>query len=396
MTNWVNDINADKNFAMQRPSYIMTHLQDYFGLSSPHAIRIRSNLHQQSFVSLNDIVVHDTLYEGSYFGGRSVKIKALSDKNYRFKQWTMRYSNSEALTFINANSTWKYYDTNAQPESAWKTLAFNDNAWKSGNGQLGYGEGDEATVLSYGSDANNKTITSYFRHKFTVSDPAGFNSLAINLLLDDGAVIYLNGTEIARYNMPAGTITGNTLASSAIATENIYYALTVSGITLLTGDNVIAVELHQNSSTSTDISFDLSASASRVFGMSGETSTSPELSMTLSSDLELLAEFERNDVINNLYINEICTKNTIFFDDEFEYDDWIELYNTGEDTINLSDLYFTNDLQIPAMFKISGNVPELTKMPPSSFMLLWVTANQNRAFFTSISNLTRMAARCRS
>ncbi len=371
VSNWNNNINVSRDFAAQRPAYMMNHLQSFFGLSSPHSLKISSNLHNPSFVSVNDVVIHDTLYEGSFFGGRTLKIKALSGKNYRFKQWTMRYSSTEHATFITANSSWKYLDTGIQPASTWKNSAFDDSGWKSGRGQLGYGEDDEATILDYGGNPDNKHITYYFRKKFTVVDPAGFNKMTINLLLDDGAVIYLNGKEVARYNMPAVTVTGSTLASSAIATENIYYALTISGISLLAGENLMAVELHQNSATSTDISFDLYVSASRLTGTSENTSVNPELSLTLSSDLSLVAEFERNDVISNLFINEICTKNTLFPDDEYEYEDWIEIYNAGSDTVNLSDLYFTNDLSNPTMFRISNKIPEITKVPPQSFKLLW-------------------------
>ena len=63
--------------------------------------------------------------------------------------------------------------------------------------------GDEATVVGYGGNANNKHITTYFRKSFELTDVARFRSLSISLLVDDGAVAYLNGQEIARVNMPS-------------------------------------------------------------------------------------------------------------------------------------------------------------------------------------------------
>jgi hypothetical protein len=371
MTNWANEIEVGRNWAAQRPDYMMAYLQSYFSLGTPYKVKIASNSHRTSFVSVNDITIHDTLFEGSYFSNREIRIKALSDKNYKFKQWKLRYSNSENLSLIARNSAWSYLDNNTVPASSWKTVSFDDSAWKSGNGQLGYGDGDEATTLSYGSDANNKYITYYFRRKFTVSDPAGISNMSIDLLLDDGAVVYLNGKEIGRLNMPSGTITGSTLASSAIADENAYNNFTVSGITLLAGENVIAVELHQSSVTSTDISFDFSASTIRVSGLTEETKTTPEFTMELSSDVEYVAEFGLVDAINNLYINEICAKNTRFPDEENEYDDWIEVYNAGDDTLNLAGLYLTNDLQLPTLFRISDKAPAQTAVPPHSFKVLW-------------------------
>jgi hypothetical protein len=371
MNDWANNIEVGRTWAVQRPAYMLGYLQDYFSLGTPYGIKISSNSGRSNFVSVNEIPIHDTIYEGSYFSGREIRIKALSDKNYKFSQWKLRYSKSESLSLITKNSVWSYLDDNTVPASSWKTVSYDDSGWKSGNGQLGYGDGDEATTLGYGSDANNKYITYYFRKKFSVSDPTGISTINMDLLLDDGAVVYLNGTEILRYNMPDGTITSSTLASSAIADETSYNSFALKGITLKTGDNVIAVEIHQCAVTSSDISFDLSATSVRVTGLTEETRSTPEFSMTLSSDVEYYAEFEKMDAINNLFINEICAKNTQFPDEEGEYDDWIELYNAGDDTVNLAGLYLTNDLQIPTLFRISGNAPAQTAVPPHTYKVLW-------------------------
>ena len=61
-------------------------------------------------------------------------------------------------------------------------------------------------MVGYGGDASNKYITTYFRKSFELTDAARFRSLSISLLVDDGAVAYLNGQEIARLNMPSGHV----------------------------------------------------------------------------------------------------------------------------------------------------------------------------------------------
>ena len=94
------------------------------------------------------------------------------------------------------------------------------HAWTSGPAQLGYGDGDEATTVGYGSDPNNKYITTYFRKTFTVANPSQFNGLTLDLLRDDGAVIYVNGQEVARSNMPTGTINYQTLAATGIGGDD--------------------------------------------------------------------------------------------------------------------------------------------------------------------------------
>src|SRR5439155_26286496 len=71
-----------------------------------------------------------------------------------------------ALTYIPTGATWKYLDNGSNQGAAWKATSFNDSTWKSGPAQLGYGDGDEATVVAFGPDPNNKYITTYFRRSF--------------------------------------------------------------------------------------------------------------------------------------------------------------------------------------------------------------------------------------
>ena len=102
-------------------------------------------------------------------------------------------------------------------------------------------------------------ITYYFRRQFTVPNPASFTTLNLRYVRDDGAVIYLNGTEVVRSNLPAGTISYTTLATTAIgnADESAWQLAPVDPSLLVAGTNTIAVEIHQQSVTSTDVSFDL-------------------------------------------------------------------------------------------------------------------------------------------
>jgi len=81
----------------------------------------------------------------------------------------------------------------------------------------------------------------------------------IRLLRDDGAIVYFNGREVARSNMPSGTVSNSTLATSTVNSpeEDFYYGYSVPAATLAEGSNVIAVEIHQASLTSSDASFDL-------------------------------------------------------------------------------------------------------------------------------------------
>lgn len=170
---------------------------------------------------------------------------------------------AQSAVLVPTGATWRYLDNGSNQGTAWRAVGFSDATWKSGPAQLGYGDGDEATIVGYGPNASAKYTTTYFRHTFQVADPTAFGSLTLRLLRDDGAVVYLNGTEVLRSNMPGGTIASTTFASTQIwgAPENQYVSSTVSPSRLVAGTNVIAVEVHQADRTSSDLGFDLQLAA---------------------------------------------------------------------------------------------------------------------------------------
>jgi hypothetical protein len=162
-------------------------------------------------------------------------------------------------TLIPPGASWKFLDDGSNQGATWRAPTFDDSAWASGAAELGYGDGDESTTVSYGPNSSAKYTTTYFRHSFTVGDPADFPSLRVRLIRDDGAILYLNGTEIRRDNMPGGTVSFTTLASTAVGApqESTVYETIVSGSGLVAGTNVLAAEIHQANGTSTDLSFRL-------------------------------------------------------------------------------------------------------------------------------------------
>jgi hypothetical protein len=160
---------------------------------------------------------------------------------------------------VRQGSLWRYLDNGSDQGTAWRGVNFNDTAWPSGLAQLGYGDGDEKTTLNFG-DSANKYVTSYFRQRFPAVDPNVFTNLLVRLLRDDGGVVYLNGVEVFRSNMPlSNPITYLTLAASTAGGEDettLFYPMMTSPGVLMTGTNVAAVEIHQSDRTSSDVSFD--------------------------------------------------------------------------------------------------------------------------------------------
>jgi len=181
---------------------------------------------------------------------------------------------TSSTTLIPYNSSWKYLDKGTNQGTAWRAASFNDAAWVSGNAQLGYGDGDEATIVSYGSRSSNKYITTYFRKTISVPDISQFIGYTLSLKRDDGAVVYLNGTEIFRTNMPSGTIGYTTRATAAASDDgNTAQVKALTSSQIIQGTNTIAVEIHQNVNTSSDCSFDLELKATTTGGGGGGSST---------------------------------------------------------------------------------------------------------------------------
>ena len=112
--------------------------------------------------------------------------------------------------------------------------------------------------MSFGSNTNAKHITTWFRKAFTVVEKRDIRGLSLSVLRDDGAVLYLNGGEVFRSNMPEGPITAATPALVAVggAEENTFFSVFVNPALLTDGLNLLAAEVHQSSGSSTDLSFE--------------------------------------------------------------------------------------------------------------------------------------------
>lgn len=161
-------------------------------------------------------------------------------------------------TLVATNAVWRFNDQGLDLHRApWTALSYYSGAWGVGPAELGYGDGDEATVISYGPLVNAKYPTSYFRREFTLDGPPLV--LAGRVRRDDGVAVYLNEREVLRDNLPTGMLSYTSLAVVAIdgAAETNFTAFTIDPDLVRTGRNVIAAEVHQQTVNSTDLSFAL-------------------------------------------------------------------------------------------------------------------------------------------
>lgn len=182
---------------------------------------------------------------------------------------------------VASGAVWSYQSGGADPGTAWRQNSFDASSWPTGPSQLGWGDGDEQTVIP------SNTLTQYFIRHFNVDDPDPFQLLNVRLKRDDGAAVYINGVEVVRNNLPAGTLTSGTFATAAVsgAAENTWNEFSVPGALLVTGDNVITVEVHQNTNNNVDSTMDLEL----VRQTPNETNppTRPSLSLTSAEESTL-------------------------------------------------------------------------------------------------------------
>jgi hypothetical protein len=175
---------------------------------------------------------------------------------------------------VTSNSVWRYHDKGVDLGASWRSNTFNDSTWSNGLARLGFGGDGEVTTLS-----GQPVITYYFRKAFVLPANYTVTNLVVSIARDDGAVVYLNGVEVARDNIAAGTVLYSTRATNA-ANEQIFYPFTANVALLQPGTNIIAAEVHQVDGSSSDIGFNLQLRGDGYFSAAPPP---PLLAYTLSS-----------------------------------------------------------------------------------------------------------------
>ncbi len=164
---------------------------------------------------------------------------------------------------VERNGEWEYPEENpSRPEAGWMT-AESRGDWSIGLAPFGFGDSRESTPLSRGA------IAYYVRRRFTFApdDISGGVRLRVELSRDDGAVLYLNGQEILRDNLPNGPIEPSTMASVIQNNDDEvrWRTFTVSGAEhLRPGENLLAAAIHQSTANSSDLHFDAALTAVRT------------------------------------------------------------------------------------------------------------------------------------
>ena len=206
--------------------------------------------------------------------------------------------------------------------------------------------------------------TYYYRTHFTYSGPLTGVTLSATIMLDDGAVIYLNGVEATRLRMPTGTPTYATISNTNVGNA-VEETISIPTTSLVVGDNVIAAEVHQSSTQSA-----AAGSSDVVWG------------------LKLDATITVAGAVNPIVLNEILPINATLQNPAGDFGGWVELYNTSATSAyDVSDMSLTRDAADAREWVIPAGT---TAIPAGGYLVLYCNplaaattvtgANMNTAF----------------
>ena len=325
-------------------------------------------------ISLNGIEVPYASFNGKLFS--PVQIQAKAPAGYTFAGW--RKSSNAFVQVFPMNATWKYYDGGQAPAN-WQSDAFNDTSWKSGAAPLGYKMNGVKTTVSYGSDSQQKNPTTYFRKTFTLNAaPNNNDSFQLSYQLDDGCVVWVNGQEAGRVNMRQGTVSYETFSSTYAADDPFTGTMDLNPLLFKKGSNVIAVEVHNISYTSGDLLW--AGELQTTVGANSNDEILQDAVINVTDDaVRLTAMFtplsadERTAKgLHPVCVNEVSADNGIYVDEHFKRNDWVELYNTTNQPIDVEGMYLSDNAQKPKKYQITkGGSQASTIIPAHGYLIIW-------------------------
>ena len=168
------------------------------------------------------------------------------------------------LVLVKSGDDWRYWDIGINPGTEWKSLDYDDSRWKLGATPFG-SRNSPGTTVDVGT-TEHRYISTYFRRTWEVTDLSFYRSAVLRVVRADGAVVYLNGKEVYRFNLPRGVIDTDMTATRKLTglEREAFFPVKIDPANFRQGKNVIAAEIHLNSPQCDDIKFDLELFANDV------------------------------------------------------------------------------------------------------------------------------------
>ena len=164
----------------------------------------------------------------------------------------------DSTILVDDDATWAYHWSTDAVSADWTQTSYDDSSWSRGTAPIGYGAADLGTTLKPGTP-KTRPLTTYARTTFTVADPTAIGGVNVSVTADDGAVVYVNGTEVVRQRMNDGAVIAGTYASASVTTASARadrQLVFVPASQLVAGTNTLAVETHLNYRSSSSMTID--------------------------------------------------------------------------------------------------------------------------------------------
>jgi len=258
----------------------------------------------------------------------------------------INYSPTTVENLLPVGASWKYMASSTSYHGTYQAVDFDDSAWPSGGQLLHYESGTVSSASGFAKttqlpiNGSYPFATYYFRTHFNWNGSTSGLELRATTMIDDAALIYLNGQEAARVRLPAGTVAYGTYGSGAIGpdTEAVEETIVLPANLLVQGDNVLAVEVHQVNSTSTDM----------VWGMKLDAVKSGAAAASL------------------VVINEVLARNESLPNPDASLAGWVELYNPGTSDADIGDISLGYSASVPRAWV----VPAGTVVPAGGYLVI--------------------------
>jgi len=362
------------SFNEERGPIMISHLEERFGKVEPPKEYTISVLGKGEVLVDGAVITKSS--DIAYFNDEPMTLTASSYPGYRFVDWRKVDEIVNVKSIVSKQDTWKYFYDDDIPADNWMSSSYDDSGWESGQGKFGYNT-DIAndgynTVLDWGDDEWGKYTTAYFRKEVTLSNVNEFPEYSMKILRDDGYVVYVNGQEVGRENMPDGTVGYETVALASIPDPDTWAGYTIPSSMLKEGTNVIAVEMHQSEVGSKDITFDMEFGAKGSEPVGTTLSSSQVFDYVPSEGFTITAYFQEIEPVEGLVVNEFMASNgSSLADEEGEFEDWFEIKNTTDKPIDIGGLYLSNSPEYKDQYLVPTTNPELTTIQPGEYLVVW-------------------------
>ena len=356
--------NLISSLSSSRQTSMVSHLRSYLNLASGRKVTLSSNI-EGARLLVNGFEVPTGKFSGTLIG--QIQVQAMAPAGYKFVGWSNKTAQSNAFTLFDKGTSWHYYANGSLDGTTWYA---DMSSYPSGNAPLGYGKTVNTTVTGY-------LPTYYFGKEVNMTSDMLQEDLVLDFVADDGFIIYVNGVEAGRYNMPTGTVTYNSAASSYAPNNPDTGTMTLPKSLFHSGKNNICVEVHNNKPESSDIYWDASLQGYKA--SEGSYISTDSLYTLGNTTTTLVACFQPVSLAEEVAalhfpvkVNEVGASNDVYVNEYWKKNDWIELYNTTQMDLDVAGLYVSDNADKPEKYQIAAtNFSDVTLLPAGGKLVLW-------------------------